>query len=65
MPYHILLLKMMKLLRIDRALLLDGLGGFRTLIIAGFGNIIDKVLVIGMNYSHYRKKIYLNSNSIF
>ena len=26
-------------------LLLDGLGGLRTLIIAGFGNIINKVLV--------------------
>jgi hypothetical protein len=40
MRYHILLLKMIKVLRIDRALLLDGLGGLRFLIITGFGNIL-------------------------
>ena len=32
-------------------------GGLQIFIIAGFGNIIDKVFVIGINYSHYKKDI--------
>ncbi len=48
-------------------IVIDIIGVLRTriLIITGFGNIINKVFVIGINYSHYRNNIYLNSNSIF